>query len=318
GFHLINHNTGQWDISFVRSIFGEDDCKRILVIPLSSKAHVDRLYWCLTPRGEYTVKSGYWLTKLGCNYSGHNQAMDEKVWSNIWIMEGPLKMKHFLWRACKGSLAVKERLHSRHICESAACTLCGETNGTITYAIFYCNNVKDIWEPVNTRQVMEAAPSSTFKEKWSWLREKLSTTDLWKVGAIAWACWMCRNKAMYEQGVSNKVLTAAGLGLAICRGSPNAWTLSPVGVVKVNTDAHVIEGVKTSLGVVIRDEVGSVKVMGVKHIEPTSVEIAEAATARFGVELAIRMNFENIILESDATSVVNAISANISELLLHT
>ncbi|KAL2896191.1 hypothetical protein RDABS01_037975 [Bienertia sinuspersici] len=131
----------------VGSIFNDEDSGRILALPLSINQTVDCEFWRPSPNGVYTMKSGYWLAKLGCNYMNSHAEQMDKTWGRIWNMDSPPKMKHFLWRACKGSLATNERLHYRHICDSPDCKLCGAGSETITHAIFECPNVRDIWDP---------------------------------------------------------------------------------------------------------------------------------------------------------------------------
>ncbi|KAL2895989.1 Inter-alpha-trypsin inhibitor heavy chain H4 [Bienertia sinuspersici] len=58
------------------------------------------------------------------------------------------------------------------------------------------------------------------------------------------------------------------------------------------------------------DEVGTIKAVGVKRLEPTGVEVAEAEAARYGMDLARRLGYSRIILECDAFNVVQAISMN--------
>lgn len=46
------------------------------------------------------------------------------AWSIIWNLGGPLKLAHFLWRACVGALATKGCLCDKHIIEDGTCTYC--------------------------------------------------------------------------------------------------------------------------------------------------------------------------------------------------
>ncbi|KNA14823.1 hypothetical protein SOVF_103940, partial [Spinacia oleracea] len=92
--------------------------------------------------------------------------------------------------------------------------------------------------------------------------------------------------------------------------SPSAvgWIKPPENSVKVNVDAHIIEGVGVRFGVAIRDEVGKLLVAAVKRcLVRWTPELAEAGAARYGVELAQRMGYSNVILECDAINVARAI-----------
>ncbi|KAL2932984.1 hypothetical protein RDABS01_016103 [Bienertia sinuspersici] len=257
-------------------MFNEVESKKILAMALPSQPCLDVYYWWPLRSGEYTVKTAYWLARLGNSHTDYNVDQNN-VWRRIWSMECPSKMKHFLWRACKGSLAVVERLHNRQIREDATCLICGVEDETICHALFECTNVKEIWEPCYFKQIVEAAPTGLVK--------------------------MVGDYINYANCVYRRSNT---------RPSPSSssWTPPSQGWVKVNTDAHVINGVKVCLGVAIRDNMGSLKAVGVKQCNPTSVEIAEAEAARYNIELAYRLGFRDIILECDAISVINAISSN--------
>ncbi|KAL2935796.1 hypothetical protein RDABS01_018914 [Bienertia sinuspersici] len=145
------------------------------------------------------------------------------------------------------------------------------------------------------------------------------------VGAIMWAAWFSRNKAMHKPEVRTNIITAAGFIKLVVdyveyasrvfkiphiqATYSTSWSPPPMGWVKVNTDANVITGEKVSIGAVIRDEKGALKAFGVKVVGPASVEIAKAEAARYGLMLARRLGFLRIILECDAIGVINAINS---------
>ncbi|KAL2929017.1 RNA polymerase II holoenzyme cyclin-like subunit [Bienertia sinuspersici] len=111
---LIDPYNGQWDETIVRNMFREDECKKILTIPLPSRRKEDSRYWWPMRDGVYTVKMGYWLAKSKPLGMQAEEEGEDRLWSKIWHVKGPLKMMHFLWRACMESLAVKEILFHRH------------------------------------------------------------------------------------------------------------------------------------------------------------------------------------------------------------
>lgn len=57
-----------------------------------------------TKDGRYSVKSGYWLGRLRVN--GHVLNVHNQLWSKLWTIQGPPKIRHVLRCACKGSLPV--------------------------------------------------------------------------------------------------------------------------------------------------------------------------------------------------------------------
>ncbi|KAL2927396.1 hypothetical protein RDABS01_022681 [Bienertia sinuspersici] len=164
-------------------------------IPLPTSNVEDGRFWWPVKNGEYTVRSGYWLAKLG-HLSGAGENGEEKnLWRSVWKIESPPKLSHFLWRACKGSLAVRECLQRRHIIEEAKYMLCSQEDDTIIHAVFDCPHVADIWGHCEEIEAIKSAPSTSFKERW-------------RLG-IAWVAWLCRIK-QFRRPVQSNMYTAAG------------------------------------------------------------------------------------------------------------
>ncbi|KAL2892810.1 hypothetical protein RDABS01_008719 [Bienertia sinuspersici] len=207
---LIDYEAGAWNKEVIWSIFNEEEARAILAIPLSASHPSDSLFWWPNKNGEYTVKSGYWLAKQGNQMPRIDLGSENILWSKIWNLNGPPKLRHFLWQACKGSLPVMERLRHRHITMNAMCPICKEEEETIIHAIFECSNVREIWQHRNLQETINEGPAGSFMERWKWLCEGRNADDLRLIGALAWGCWFCRNKAVVGQTVQQKVMTAAG------------------------------------------------------------------------------------------------------------
>ncbi|KAL2924928.1 hypothetical protein RDABS01_007217 [Bienertia sinuspersici] len=263
----------------------------------------DGRFWSPVKYGEYTVKSGYWLAKLG-HLSGAGENEEEKnLWRSVWKVEGPPKLSHFLWRGCKGSLAVRECLQRRHMIEEAKCMLCSQEDEAIIHVVFDCPHIADIWGQCEEIEPIKSAPSTSFKE---------SRSSISKIGTIAWAAWLCRNKATFEDPVQSNMHTAVGFLRKVAeynsyakrvfaqKGNngqiiPSSWSPPPRG--------------KWDWGAVFRDHMGCPLVVAVKIIETTEVEVTEAEAARYGASLARRLSFDSVVLESDTSNVVHAIKS---------
>uniref|UniRef100_A0A803NE16 CCHC-type domain-containing protein n=1 Tax=Chenopodium quinoa TaxID=63459 RepID=A0A803NE16_CHEQI len=113
---LIDHETMSWRQEVLADNFNMAEQTQIQSIPLSFRCVKDRMFWWPARCGKYSVKSGYWLAKHG-PATIQRQPQDE-IWRIIWSMKIPPKLAHFLWRACKGFLVVRERLVNRHIIEN--------------------------------------------------------------------------------------------------------------------------------------------------------------------------------------------------------
>lgn len=97
--------------------------------------------------GMFYVKSVYWLRMLGHTrtWQVNNGQHENDMWRLVWSIEGPPKLKHFMWRACKGSLAVKERICYRHYTADNMCQICGKVE-IIIHFLFEYEHDANIWQ----------------------------------------------------------------------------------------------------------------------------------------------------------------------------
>lgn len=83
----------------------------------------DELVWLPNKSGVYSNKTGYVLAKL----NGSTGGADEFNWKAcIWQINTSPKLKHFLWKANVGALAVGTKHLCRGINTEGVCRRCGE------------------------------------------------------------------------------------------------------------------------------------------------------------------------------------------------
>uniref|UniRef100_A0A803N410 Uncharacterized protein n=1 Tax=Chenopodium quinoa TaxID=63459 RepID=A0A803N410_CHEQI len=78
---LIDLHCGEWNEDVLRQLFPNEICKLILQLPLSNNLPRDTQYWWPTSNGEFSVKSAYWLGKLGATHVLNED--ERKVWSVV-------------------------------------------------------------------------------------------------------------------------------------------------------------------------------------------------------------------------------------------
>ncbi|KAL2892994.1 Olfactory receptor 51Q1 [Bienertia sinuspersici] len=120
---LINFENGSWDEETVRSTFKDDEWSSVLDIPVLSLWPKDRLYCWPTSNGNYSIRSEYWLGRMGHlrTWELFNGVEETDMWKEAWRLEGSPKLKHFVWRVCKGSLPIRLRLCHRHVSSDSDC-----------------------------------------------------------------------------------------------------------------------------------------------------------------------------------------------------
>ena len=65
------------------------------------------------------------VDEANTNLSSFSSDSSQSVWKKIW------KIQHFIWRAAKDSLPIKQNLKSQHIPMDETCTLCDDHQETL-------------------------------------------------------------------------------------------------------------------------------------------------------------------------------------------
>lgn len=194
--------------------------------------------------------------------------------------------------------------------------------------MFECRAAKEIWAQSEFVKHLKNNPPLSFANRWVWFTKTLDTTNLCKFAALMWAAWFCRNKIFFEQANPDAVTVVGGFvrlveeyrsyyANMISKVAPTAgagsvlssWQCPPPGVVKVNTEAHVVDGVLASLVVALRGADGILIAIPTKRIGATSPSIAKAQAVRYGIALARRCGYVKIEIESDALETINAVKS---------
>lgn len=104
----------------------------------------------LPNNGSYNFQSGYILLLRGMSIwmKGDYQLppLENKLWKDLWKSKTTPKIKHFMWKAISGSLAVNQRLGSRGILVDPICR-------TICHVIFTCSVALEIWQNSGTTTI---------------------------------------------------------------------------------------------------------------------------------------------------------------------
>ena len=144
---LLDPISGRWREELVHDTFSPEDAVRVLNTRVNF-THQDVVIWCFTRDGRYSSKSGYkLLEELQEDNSPFPPLppVEKQLWRNLWKTKTSPKIRHFLWRALSGAVAMKERLRSRGIPVDITCASCGTESETICHVLFHCRFAKDTW-----------------------------------------------------------------------------------------------------------------------------------------------------------------------------
>ncbi|XP_021722691.1 uncharacterized protein LOC110690168 [Chenopodium quinoa] len=312
----------------LRATFSDADCKKILQLPTPIFSQEDNLFWWPSKLGEYSVKTGYWLGKLGQQavQNAMNQEEEKRVWKIVWSPDRQPKLNHFLWRACRGSLGVKENLFRRHIVRDDLCCCCGIEVESISHVLFECHSATRAWSGSDFGPLIADAPKVSFKQTLLLLDSKIDKKKLGKILAIGWAVWFCRNKWVFDKInldvnyiAISFVKQAEEYSNYACRVFPSggnskpisaaSWVCPPENVLKINVNAHIAAAGYVGLGAVVRDHNGALILVAARKFEGVwDVEQAEAAAIRYGLQVANRFGYDNIWVESDSWAAIERVN----------
>ena len=100
---LIDGETKRWKVDMVKSLFLPFEAKTILNIPLSYNLLKDKIIWAGNKKGEFTVKSAYYIalnvisSSEGGGGSRECSHGDPKtpLWKKMWHLKIPPKIRIF-------------------------------------------------------------------------------------------------------------------------------------------------------------------------------------------------------------------------------
>ena len=145
---LINPELNIWKYEDIMAIFHRDEAEAICQIPLSRRNVPDSLFWLHNSRGLFSVKSAYHVARrllTEANRGGTSlEGAEKNIWSAIWKLRLPNKVKVFAWRACHKILPTAVNLTSRKVIHDDKCLICTRESESTIHALWDCAAVQDI------------------------------------------------------------------------------------------------------------------------------------------------------------------------------
>lgn len=304
------------------------EARTILNIPLSHSLPEDQIIWAGNKKGEFSVKSAYYIaTKvLDTKEEGESSSGDawSPLWKKLWHLNIPPKVRIFAWKMCMNALPNLENLQRRGINTYDIFPACGKEPESNLHIFVKCEIARRVWScwvnsPINMLNVNMDIIDIALE-----LVELGTSSDLEVFFGVAWAIWHNRNKIVHEafSHHPDQIWFFAKKHIHEFKSEENRcwqssakaegkWTAPPCGSFKINVDGATSENERnSSVGVVIRDVNGKVLAACCSYLQGQySVEEVEAMAMERGVLLAKDLKLPHIILESDALNVVSNITA---------
>src|ERR1041385_2399388 len=111
----------------------------------------DFIAWSYTKNDMFTVRSAYfaeWEYQHGSKLrhtNGMGQIDVNPIWSIIWKLFCPAKVKIFIWRTLHGTLPCRVTLANRHLKVSPQCPGCSNGPEDTKHLSFQCQKAKVVW-----------------------------------------------------------------------------------------------------------------------------------------------------------------------------
>ena len=113
---LINPDLHIWRNGEVMATFHREEAEAICQIPLSRRDVNDAIIWLHNSKGVFTVKSAYHVARnLGKRTGTSRGCIERKIWTAIWKLKLPNKIKIFRWRAYHDILPTAGNLTRRKV-----------------------------------------------------------------------------------------------------------------------------------------------------------------------------------------------------------
>ncbi|KAL6130570.1 hypothetical protein ACLB2K_068949 [Fragaria x ananassa] len=338
--HLLMERPGKWNVDFIRNNFLEVDAEKILSIPICEGSGNDVGIWHYTKDGYYTVKSGYWLgmelkqagVSTGC--SGEKATSNSKsVWSIIWDLMVPNKVKLFLWRACHAFLPCAERLFKRKVCPSEMCGRCGGASESVIHSLWECPSARKVWKCTWLSGVVKCWKPLSFSDLFHRVAEEGTGKELELFALVAWWIWKCRNEVLHgkqevgPQMIVNKCLDWQVELLKVGKNHYYSATSSThisdgeqlKDIIQVSDslcpimffDGAVNKDTKVGLGaVLLKPDKSLVGALSVPLNLPLSPIATEALALWHGLKFCKELNVERLMIKGDALNVLNGLKVH--------
>ncbi|KAL7243729.1 hypothetical protein ACSBR1_016032 [Camellia fascicularis] len=339
---VVVPNRTEWNITKLGTVVSAEVLANIWSIPISCEDQDDVVIWHYTPKGHYEVRNGYHIaiqnslqfdSKLAASPSFSPPA---SMWSLIWSLNIPPKVRHFWWRVCQNKLATKENLFRRKCAPSSQCPACACPVESIEHLLFHCPWTRTVWfgSDLGIRvdmQVCNSVAEWTYSIMNMCSNKSAQLQIIGKMAMVGWCIWKSRNDWVFNHNPLNPMVTlhhatAAWRELSVLNPlgarQPNAavfeppsrsWSPPGLGLFKLNCDASFTkDGSKASLVAILRNREEQLVDGRTSIVYVSSTLQGEARAVRMACAFSQTLNLRQISVEGDSKSVIEL---SVSELV---
>ncbi|XP_031103194.1 uncharacterized protein LOC116006838 [Ipomoea triloba] len=303
----------------------ESTKQRMQLITVNDNNGEDESFWTGEPTGKISVSSVYSLLH------GYSINMQGRVWSTLWKMKVPNKMKTFLWTALHDRVMGNAERKRRRLTNDDSCGICIGEMESADHILRNCKNANDIWVAFVPRRERTRWRQMSFKD---WIGANITGNGIgygdqeWPrlFMVIIWWLWRWRcdrvftgREVMSHYKVAWIKETVEEIARAFDRSSlargvrilQLRWGASQDHRFTLNVDGSVKTGSnKAGVGGVIRNKMG-VWVEGLAGAtDYAEASIVEARAILECLRWAWQRGIRDIEVQSDAKNVILWIRKN--------
>ncbi|KAL8532278.1 hypothetical protein ACS0TY_008760 [Phlomoides rotata] len=187
-------SNGDWNEPKVRDHFECYEAEAILKITVGGRDEQDARYWRFTPKGKYSVSSGYFAylhekTDANVDEGTSNHDLEEKWWHKVWNICAPPRIRIFLWKMSHNIIATEGNIWKHHVPINPKCCWCGDSRADTKHCLFFCQFIRHIWKREGLWDLCKKSENLSiidFLQLISSHQERISLDD---VASICWGIW---------------------------------------------------------------------------------------------------------------------------------
>ncbi|KAF7824834.1 uncharacterized protein G2W53_022978 [Senna tora] len=320
---------GNWRSDILNYLFEAEISEKIQGIELNCHQFDDKWVWLGDAKGLFTVSTcyKYYMARHWeeINLLPHLQGrVGSGFWKHLWKAPVLPKYKAFLWRACLGILPTSAALARRGVEVEDKCIWCGSEEENAFHVLVECPVMQRFWR----RSRFDFSSSRWHGSLVEWLDVEGLTwgREQWCLCTIAlYHLWEARNRKKFtselvnidqlwgkvtlrweeiQEARRNDIMEETAMEL--CK-----WEKPTGAAMKMNSDAGTMPSGGGIVGGVIRDRDGYCNGAFTERYDCSSNPmVLEAVAIRSGMEFAISLGIEELIVETGAKLVLEFLSSS--------
>ncbi|XP_063935611.1 uncharacterized protein LOC135147087 [Daucus carota subsp. sativus] len=193
-----------WNLNLLPSDVEQISQLRVLLRDIQPRQHNDKLFW-QDHKGSLTSKNLMKCMTLG----DRTPHAPSRIWSLIWSLKVPPKIRIFLWKVRWGILPSKQLLHSRLAEVSPCCDKCESIVESQNHILWECKIARWVWDFIANWWSLKSQflrLTSFSLENILSLHRTSVTSKIWHliVAASLWTIWLARNESIFQSSVPRK------------------------------------------------------------------------------------------------------------------